>query len=136
MVPHAVLGLASEAQGNYGKAILEFQKALQLSNSQPAAYLDYLGHAYAISGNRREAKNILAKINQNTQAVIGAPAYRAATLVALGEKAEALKALEGGFEKGSYGFMWIKVDPRFDVLRSDSRFQSLMSRAGLLKVSN
>ena len=136
MVPHAVLGLASEAQGNYGKAILEFQKALQLSNSQPAAYLDYLGHAYAISGNRRDANKILAQINQNAQGVIGAPAYRAATLVALGEKDEALKALEGGSEKGSYGFMWIKVDPRFDALRSDSRFQSLMSRAGLTKVSN
>jgi TolB-like protein/DNA-binding winged helix-turn-helix (wHTH) protein/Flp pilus assembly protein TadD len=136
MVPHAVLGLASEAQGNYSKAILEFQKALQLSNSQPAAYLDYLGHAYAISGNRRDAKKILVQINQNAQAVIGAPAYRAATLVALGEKEQALKALEDGFEKGSYGFMWIKVDPRFDALRSDSRFQSLINRAGLIKVSN
>ena len=132
MAAHAVLGLAIEAQGKYGEAILEFQKALQLSDGRSTEYLDYLGHAYAISGNRREAEKILAELDEKIKGG-GTPDYRVATLVALGEKDQALKDLEKGFEKGPYGFMWFKVDPRFDALRSDSRFQNLMLRAGLIK---
>jgi TolB-like protein/DNA-binding winged helix-turn-helix (wHTH) protein len=132
MAAHAVLGLATEAQGNYPKAILEFQKALQLSDGRSTEYLDYLGHAYAISGNRREAERILAELDEKIKTG-GTPDYRVATLVALGEKDQALKDLEKGFEKGPYGFMWFKVDPRFDALRSDSRFQNLMRRAGLIQ---
>ena len=85
----------------------------------------------AISGNRREAEKILAELDEKIKGG-GTPDYRVATLVALGEKDQALKDLEKGFEKGPYGFMWFKVDPRFDALRSDSRFQTLMLRAGLI----
>jgi TolB-like protein/DNA-binding winged helix-turn-helix (wHTH) protein len=135
MAAHAVLGLATEAQGNYAKAILEFQKALQLSDGRPTTYLDYLGHAYAISGNRPKAEKILTELNEKIKDG-STPDYRVATLVGLGEKDQALKDLEDGFEKGPYGFMWFKVDPRFDALRSDSRFEDLMRRVGLVKLTN
>jgi len=130
MAAHAVLGLASEGQGNYSKALLEFQKTLQLSTVRPGAYLDYLGHAYAISGNRAEAEKILAELKD--QAKSGrTPAYQAPSLVALGKKDRALEALEEGFEKRADGLIWLKVDPRFDPLRADSRFQYLLRRAGM-----
>lgn len=131
MAAHAVLGLASEGQGNYSKAILEFQKTLQLSTVRPGAYLDYLGHAYAISGNRAEAEKILAELKE--QAKSGrTPAYQAPTLIALGKNDQALEVLEEGFEKRSDGLIWLKVDPRFDALRADSRFQYLLRRAGMI----
>ncbi len=130
MAAHAVLGLASEGLGNYSKAILEFQKTLQLSSVRPGAYLDYLGHAYAVSGNRVEAEKILAELKE--QAKSGrTPAYQAPTLIALDEKDQALEALEEGFEKRADGLIWLKVDPRFDALRADSRFQYLLRRAGM-----
>jgi TolB-like protein/DNA-binding winged helix-turn-helix (wHTH) protein/Flp pilus assembly protein TadD len=130
MAAHAVLGLASEAQGDYHKAILEFEKTLQLSSVRPGAYLDYLGHAYAISGNRAEAEKILAELKD--QAKSGrTPAYQAPTLIALGEKDQALEVIEEGFEKRADGLIWLKVDPRLDGLRADPRFQYLLRRAGL-----
>jgi len=130
MAAHVVLGLASEGQANYGKAILEFQKTLQLSNVRPGAYLDYLGHAYAISGNRAEAEKILVALKD--QAKSGkTTSYQAPTLIALGRNDEAMEVLEEGFEGRSDGLLWLKVDPRFDALRADSRFQYLLRRAGM-----
>ena len=104
MAAQAVLGLATEAQGNYSKAILKFRKVLQLSDGRSTEYLDYLGHAYAISGDRREAATILAELDEKIKNG-GTPDYRVATLVAIGEKEQVLKDLEKGFENGPYGFM-------------------------------
>jgi TolB-like protein/Tfp pilus assembly protein PilF len=130
MAAHVVLGLASEGQGNYSKAILEFQKTLQLSSVRPGAYLDYLGHAYAASGNRVEAEKILVELKD--QAKSGkTTSYQAPTLIALGRNDEAMEILEEGFEERSDGLLWLKVDPRFDALRADSRFQYLLRRAGM-----
>ena len=39
--------------------------------------------------------------------------------------------LEKGYQERSTWMVWLKVDPRFDSMRSDPRFQSLLRRLGL-----
>jgi TolB-like protein/Flp pilus assembly protein TadD len=129
MVAHAVLGLTDEARLDFPKAIAEFQKAIQLSGGRPFGYLDYLGHAYAVSGKRAEAEAILAEIHARTNPADTASFSGIGTLIGLGEKELALKAIDKGFAKGAEDMMWLKVDPRVDPLRDDPRFQSLLQRA-------
>lgn len=130
MVAHAVLGLTHEARLDFPKAIPEFQKAIQLSGGRPFGYLDYLGHAYAVSGKRPEAEAILAEIHARTNPADADAFSGIATLIGLGEKEQALKAMDRGFAKGAEDMMWLKVDPRIDPLRDDPHFQSLLQRAG------
>jgi TolB-like protein len=130
MVAHAVLGLTQEARLDFPKAIAEFQKAIQLSGGRPFGYLDYLGHAYAVSGKRSEAEAIMAEIHARTNPADAYGFSGIATLVGLGEKEQTLKAMEKSFRKGAEDLMWLKVDPRIDPLRDDPRFQSLLERAG------
>jgi hypothetical protein len=49
----------------------------------------------------------------------------------LGEKDQAFEWLEKAYQERTSRPPWIKVDPRFDPLRSDPRFQDLLSRMNL-----
>ena len=49
----------------------------------------------------------------------------------LGDKAQALEWLERAYEDRSFFLTYIKVDPRFDSLRGEPRFQDLLRRMGL-----
>jgi hypothetical protein len=45
----------------------------------------------------------------------------------MGEKKEALTLLEQGYRELDEEIVWIKVNPNFDSLRSDPRFQKIIA---------
>jgi hypothetical protein len=49
----------------------------------------------------------------------------------MGDKEQALRWLEEGFSERSTALVWLKVDPAYDPLRSEPRFQALLSKLGL-----
>ena len=51
--------------------------------------------------------------------------------IGLGDKNRAMEWLEKSYEDRSSWLVWIKVDPRFDVLHADPRFRDLLRRMGL-----
>jgi len=55
----------------------------------------------------------------------------AAIYARLGDKDQAFSLLNHAYEQRNMWLMNLKVDPRFDNLRSDARFQSLLERVGL-----
>lgn len=132
MAAHTVLGLAREAQGDNATAIVEFQKALRFSASRPPAYLDNLGHAYAVSGQRAKAEQILSELEAGVRSRKQTKAYTVATLVGLGERDRALAAMENSFAKGDLALVWLKVDPRLNDLRASPRFQALLRRGSFV----
>jgi hypothetical protein len=52
--------------------------------------------------------------------------------IALDEREQALTALEKAYTRHSSMMVWLKVDPRFDRIRAEPRFQQLMQRVGLI----
>ncbi|MEP6913134.1 MAG: winged helix-turn-helix domain-containing protein [bacterium] len=129
------LGLAYEQKGMYPQAIIEFQKGVKLSGSP--LILALLGHAYAVSGKTAEARKVLSDLQDlsQSQAVetrrYVSPYTIAAIYTGLGEKDQAFKWLERAYEERDVWLMNLKVDPVFAKLRSDRRFQDLLTRAGL-----
>jgi hypothetical protein len=55
----------------------------------------------------------------------------AAIYAALGDKEKALSLLSRAFDEHNMWLMNLKVDPRWDSLHSDARFQNLLERVGL-----
>jgi hypothetical protein len=51
--------------------------------------------------------------------------------MALGDKAEALRALEKDYDRRSVEILFIAVDPMMDNLRADPRFRALLARIKL-----
>ena len=55
----------------------------------------------------------------------------AAAYAAAGEKEQAFSWLDKAYENRHQALMYLNVDPQFDNLRSDQRFQALLRRIGL-----
>jgi len=126
---HYVLGSAYEQKGDLGKAITEFQKAATL-NANPV-YPAGLGHAFALAGRRREAQKLLDELSTRSKERNIAWNEIAVIYVGLGENDRALAMLKTAYEKHSSQLNWLKVDPRFDHLRNDPRFQDVLRRMNL-----
>jgi TolB-like protein/DNA-binding winged helix-turn-helix (wHTH) protein/Flp pilus assembly protein TadD len=126
---HWILGLALEQDGEIGEAIAEFQKATTLDAHPfyPAA----LGHAYGVAGKRDEAQAVLAELAKLSIQKDIAWNDIALIYAGLGDKEKALAALDTAYHRHDSQSNWLKVDPRFDVLRSEPRFQDLLHRMNL-----
>ena len=129
------LGLAYEQKGMYAQAIDEFQKGVKISGSP--LMLALLGHAYAVSGKTKEARQVLSDLHDLSESREAesrryvSPYTVAAIHAGLGDKDQAFKWLEQANEERDVWLMNLKVDPVFAKLRSDKRFQDLLTRAGL-----
>ena len=124
------IGFPYEQKGMYEEAIAAFQMGRILSDDLGAEALGSLGHAYAVSGQRQEAEDVLAELQKRSKQDYVAPYNIARIYAGLGEKELALESLERAFEERSERLTWLKVDPQLDSIRSDARFRDLMQRVG------
>jgi TolB-like protein/DNA-binding winged helix-turn-helix (wHTH) protein/Tfp pilus assembly protein PilF len=121
------LGMAYEQTGQYREALAAFQRQNELMGDEKAM-LVMLGRVHALSGDKQKTAEVLAKIRSNEKSI---PAiYHALIYAALSDKEKAFPFLEKAFEESSSWMPHLKTDPRFDNLRSDSRFQVLLGKIG------
>ncbi len=125
------LGRPYLQKGMYKEAILELEEAAKLSSNSTIS-LAMLGQAYAAGGKKKEMEQIREKLLERSKQQY-VPSYWISLLfVGLGDKEQAFHWLERAFQERSSWLVWAKVEPRFDILRSDSRFNSLLSRMRLV----
>jgi tetratricopeptide (TPR) repeat protein len=126
---HFLLGWAEAESDKYDEAIQSLNRATHLDSSPyPLAYLAY---ASARSGNKERALKALQELEQKSHEVY-VPRYQiAAVYVGLNDKAKALDSLQQAFSNREEIIAFLKVDPTWDTLRSDPKFQNLLHRAGL-----
>ncbi len=126
---HQRLGLAYEQKGMLPEAIAEFQAAVSQSNRVQLAVTS-LAHAYALSGNKVDARRLLAELEEKSKQEFVSPYLVATVYVTLDEKQRAIELLEEAYTKRSIDVVQAKVDPKLDPLRDDPRFQELMKKIG------
>ena len=120
------LAQAYERRGSYAQAIAEFKRARALSGDGAFA-VARLGHAYAVAGKKGEARRLLAELKASANREYGV----AWIYLGLGEKGPALEWLEQAYEGRAGELIYLKVDPLYDSLRSEARFNALLRRVGL-----
>jgi tetratricopeptide (TPR) repeat protein len=109
-----------------------------------AQFEDWLALVGVDAGERSEAARILARhgpagvarrtiSRHNAQACenYGAPHKLAASHAALNDPGRSVEWLEQAYAQRDPRLMFLKVDPQFDRVRSDRRFQELLMRIGL-----
>jgi serine/threonine protein kinase/TolB-like protein/Tfp pilus assembly protein PilF len=123
------LGWAREQKGDYDEAIAEYRKAAQLDDAP--LIMAALGHTFVMAGRRDEAQRVLEEMKQMAASRHVSPYHFAIIHAALGNRDEAFEELEQSYRARSEALVWLKVDPRLDMLRTDPRFIDLQRRVGL-----
>jgi TolB-like protein len=120
------LGWAQSCKSRHEDAIASLKKTCDVwPGASPIAWL---GEAYAAAGYRDEAQKVLQQLEALSKQRYVTPYGRARIYAALGETDETFKWLETAYQQRANWMVLLKVDPCFDELRSDPRFQDLMRR--------
>jgi len=123
---HNLLGRCLLGKGDTAGAIAEFQQSK--INITGAWYQGLLGYAYAISGDRPKAEQILRELEaQAKRQYVNSSAF-AAIYLGLGEKEKALDWLDKAYENQESACWLLKVDPIYDSMRNEPRFQALVQK--------
>lgn len=128
----STLGLVYAEKGMYESAVEHFEKVMTLVGKAPrveASIKAMIGYAYAASGKTFEALELAGEVSTLSGAP---PFYIAAIYATLGEKDQAFEWLEKAYSARSFELVGLKVNPGVDQLRSDPRFNDLLSRVGFL----
>jgi serine/threonine-protein kinase len=129
-IAHNGLGRIYIRQERYPEAVAASTKAIELSGGSPEPTTQ-LAYALAKSGRSSEAQAALEqlKLTATTKYV---PAYNFAVIYnGLGEKEESLNCLEKSFAEREVQISFIKIDTRWDVLRAEPRFASIIKQMNL-----
>jgi tetratricopeptide (TPR) repeat protein len=127
---HINLGRSYTQKKMHAEAINKLQKARELSVGNTEV-LSFLGFAYAAAGRRDEALETLRELDEHAKRTRVPPYHLAIIHAGLGEKDQAFGWLERAFEMHAVDLFTLKVEPMFDCLRSDQRFEDLLRRMGL-----
>ena len=120
-----IQGLAYEQQGHFEDAIGAETKALKIDPDWTFA-LACLARAYALSGRRADAQQILNDMLDPSKHSHVSKYMLATVHAALGDKSHALAELEQAYAERSFFLGFLKSDPEVDPLRSEPRFQAIL----------
>ncbi len=124
------LGFALIGKGQPKEAILELERTASLMHRSPGS-VELLATAEAHAGRRTEALRLINELKQRRQkSYIPAGAFINPYL-ALHDYNEVFSWFERAYAEQSGILQFLKVQPFFDPIRGDPRFENLVRRVGL-----
>ena len=117
-------------QKRYEEALAAARRAREFSGGNTEA-IALAGHTYGLMGRREDAERVISELQQlaGQQYV---PPYNIATIyLALGDESTTLELLENAYKGRDVHLVFLKVEPKWDPLRGNSKFQALLRRIGL-----
>ena len=129
-VSYEVMGTAFAAKGMYREALPLVEKAVALGPGNIVSRAT-LGFVRAHLGQRKEALQILDDLAATSKTRY-VPAQAFATVyVGLRDNDRAFEWLEKAYEERVNRLAYLRLEPTWDAIRTDARFQALLRRIGL-----
>ncbi len=126
---HLILGQSYQQAGRNDEGLARIVKvAPQMAEGVAEGAL---GYAYAKAGRRAESMKLLDKLQRRSSETYIGAIYMAQVYCGLQEADRTLEWLEKALEERATASVYLKVNPRYDWLRTNVRFQSLLHRMGL-----
>jgi len=125
---HLVL-YAYVEKGMFAEALADIEK--QPATDDTPWKWSALAYVYGRSGQPVQARHALEKLEQLNRRQPMDPAAILWAYIGMGKNDRAFAWLEKAYSQHSNALTTLKVDPGFDSLRNDPRFQDLLRRVGL-----
>ena len=125
---HRVLAFTYLQQGRYAESLAELDRAEQLGGEPDPGPR---GMIYALQGRRADALRARAQLDDPSKRGPYPRLSRALVDAALGDLDSAFADLDEAYLDRESRMRVLKVDPRFDNLRSDPRFATLLKKMNL-----
>ncbi|HEY0459913.1 MAG TPA: tetratricopeptide repeat protein, partial [Pyrinomonadaceae bacterium] len=111
--------------GNFAEAIDKAQQAIEFQPENPM-YQIGLAAAYAAAGKREEAEKELNEILIISAEKYVSPYLLATVYITLGDREKTFEQLEKAVEIHDTWTNWVTVDPQFESLRDDARYEEIL----------
>lgn len=124
----------AEPLGIFEEAEKACRQAVELTERLSLPLYSY-AYTLAISGKGEEALEIAEELEERKKTQYVPPIYNALIYTALGDINKAFRWLDRAFEERDFWVIWMPVDPRFDKLKTDARYESFIKRIKPLNAS-
>jgi serine/threonine protein kinase/tetratricopeptide (TPR) repeat protein len=124
---YVLLCLALSQVGRHEEAIEYARRAAQVLGRTPYT-LTRLAVAYARAGREGEARAVLSEVEAMSPDRYVSPQLLASVHASLGEREAAFGQLERALSIRDARLLWLGVDPLFDGLREDARYEEVLRR--------
>lgn len=123
-----ILGLVYLQEDKSNEAIRLFE---EIYASDKKSFAATLGYAYGKLGRKADALRILNELNEMEKNGFLPAHEKALVYIGLNDNENTFIWLEKAYEEPFFGLPVLNVDPVYDNLRDDKRFQDLLGRTGL-----
>lgn len=127
---YLTLGLVQEQRQDFDESTAAIERAARLSPQTPRM-LGALARTCALSGKRDVAQEMIRKLEGLARTRYVSPYEFALIRTGLAQPDLAFKWLTKAVQDRSFELLALKVDPRFDPLKTDRRFDALTAQIGL-----
>jgi len=124
---HFWMGRVLSSEANCSGALSELDTAASSSLRDWQPVIAAHGHIAGVCGQPSRARGDLRRFDKIAQKRFVTSYGYALIYSGLSENEQALIWLRKAVEERSHWLVWIRVDPRFDTLRGDHRFQQLVT---------
>lgn len=127
---HFWLGRVYSQKGMHKEAIAASEKILEAMPDSTLG-LTEMAYSLAVAGRRKEARQILRRLEERSMSAF-VPAYNLAVVhIALNDEETAMRYMQQAYENRDWAMLVLAVEPRLDPLRRDPRFQEISAKLKL-----
>ncbi|MGH9385510.1 MAG: tetratricopeptide repeat protein [Vicinamibacterales bacterium] len=127
---HHLLGEAYAEHGHLAQAVASLQRAIELSGSNPH-FVAILASIQSQAGDRLATARALGSLETQARHGYVSPYNLAMIHSSTGNGAEAIAFLDRAYEQRDPWLSLIRVQPQFNALAGNAKFQDLLRRLGL-----
>jgi TolB-like protein/Flp pilus assembly protein TadD len=127
---YLTLGLVQEQRKDFDEAAAAFRRAADLSPHTPRMQ-GALARTFALSGKVDQSRDLIRGLEQLSEVRYVSPFEFVTIYFALGESAPGYRWLTKACDDRCFELLALKVDPRFDTIKNESRFVAAARRVGL-----
>ncbi len=119
-------GLSLMQKGMYDQSIEFFKRTVKVSQKS-TFFISYLAMAYGLSGNFQRTIELIEEMNKRAETEYVAPLHFARAYLGVNQIDRVFEELEKAYQERNV-LIWLPDTPEYDSIRSDPRFDSILSK--------